>query len=318
MGSDPIALPMLEAHFGRAGGAVSLVGVFTQPDRPRGRGHQVRGNAIKEWAGERAIPVYQPERCDEAAIGRLAQMRPDLVLVMAFGQLLPKAMLEMLPGGFLNLHASRLPRLRGASPIQTAIATGLEETAVSLMRMVPRMDAGPVADIEPVAIAEDATVATLSAALGQACVPLMGRAFAAIGAGGLVFTEQDPDRVTYCRILSKEDAHLDFAVSAQQLERRIRALNPWPGPRFLYGGQELRVHEARGLSGHCGEVPGTILESGPRSLVVACGSGCLDIRALQRPGGRVLPTEAFLRGHPMECGEILESRPMVPLESATR
>lgn len=318
MGSDPIALPMLEATFGREGGAVTLAGVFTQPDRPRGRGHQVRGNAIKEWAIGRAIPVYQPERCDEAAIGCLAQMRPDLVLVMAFGQLLPKAMLEMLPGRFLNLHASRLPRLRGASPIQTAIAMGLEETAVSLMRMVPRMDAGPVADVEPVAIAEDANVARLSAALGQACVPLMGRAFAAIESGGLVFTEQDPDQVTYCRILSKEDAHLDFHASARELERRIRALNPWPGPRFPYGGQELRIHEARAVEATLAEVPGTLLESGPRRLVVACGSGCLDIGVLQRPGGRALPTEAFLRGHPMECGAILESRPMEALERATR
>ena len=319
MGSDPIALPMLEALFsGHFGERVTLGGVFTQPDRRRGRGQQVRENAIKQWALGQGIPVHQPERCDEAAVEQLMRMRPEVVLVMAFGQLLPKAMLEKLPGGFLNLHASRLPRLRGASPIQTALALGLNETAVSLMRMVPRMDAGPVADVEAVPIRETDTVATLSAALAGACVPLMRRVFRALEAGDLAFTEQDPAQVTYCRILTKADAHLDFSAAAQELERRVRALNPWPGTHFPYGGREVRVHQARALAATSGAVPGTLLESGPRRLVVACGAGSLQIEAAQRPGGTVLPIDAFLRGHPMECGEVLESRPMEPLERATR
>ncbi|MEY3000972.1 MAG: Methionyl-tRNA formyltransferase, partial [Verrucomicrobiota bacterium] len=314
MGSDPIALPMLEALVADTeGGELCLVGVFTQPDRPRGRGHRVTANAIKSWAVDKGLPVFQPERCDAEACLRLEEMRADIVLVMAFGQLLPRGMLDLVPGRFFNFHASLLPRLRGASPIQTAIALGLERTGVSLMRIIPKMDAGPVADAEEVSLGEGTTVADLSGMLGAACVPLVRRVLPKFRTGSLDFEEQDPAKVSYCRLIKKTDANLDFRESASELERRIRALNPWPGPRVPYGGEEIRIQAARVLESDSGAVPGTILDSGSGQWVIACGRGALAIEQAQRAGGKVLPIADFLRGYAIQSGVVLESRLMEPL-----
>lgn len=314
MGSDPIALPLLRHLAERQGADQSLVNVFTQPDRPTGRGMNVRPNAIKAWAREAGVEVRQPEKFGLEEGRYLRERSIDLVLVMAYGQILPGPLLDLPEMLVLNFHASLLPRLRGASPVHTAIALGLPETGVSLMRIVRRLDAGPVADQERVRIAPSDKAPDLLSRLGEACVPLLERALPRLGAGTLAFREQDLAAVSYCRIIEKTDAHLDFTAPAVSLARRIRAFTPWPGSVFPYEGQDLRILEAHAAEGEDGRTPGTLLADAD-GLRIACGEGSLRVLRLQRPGGKPLEAEAFLRGFPLASERLLESRPMRPLES---
>ena len=314
MGSDAIALPFLRDSMERHGGIIEWAGVFTQPDRRSGRGMRLHMNAVKEWALEAELPVRQPERCGPGDEAWLAEQRIDLLVVMAYGQLLRRSLLELPPLGALNFHASPLPRLRGASPIATALAEGWSETAVTLMKMVLRMDAGPIADAERVPIEECDTLADLRARTGGACVPLWRRAVERLRSGGLDFTEQNEAEASYCRIIRKEDAWLDFNAPARVLARRIRAFQPWPGAVFPHGGQELKIGAATetGVAfGH--DAPGTVRYDEEGWPLVVCGQGALRLEQLQRPGGRMLPVADFLRGWSLPEGTVLESREMVPL-----
>lgn len=313
MGSDPIALPLLD--FLAGDGAVELAGVFTQPDRRTGRGMKLQPNAIKAWALDRGVEVLQPARCGPPEAQWLCANFIDWVIVMAYGQILPKAVLSAVPGRFLNFHASHLPRLRGASPIHSAIALGLLETAVSLMQIEPKLDAGPVADVELVPISGSDTTAELHARMAQSCPALMARALPAMQGGSLRFHAQEAARATYCRILEKTDAHLDFGSTAEHLQARVRAFQPWPGTAFPHDGQEIRVLAAETIPGAPGAAPGTILDLECQGLPIACGEGTLIATSLQRPGGRPLPAFDFLRGYPLPAGQVLLSRPMQPLES---
>jgi methionyl-tRNA formyltransferase len=317
MGSDPIALPVLEHLTGSGKSVFDLCAVFTQPDRKSGRGMKLRPNEIKTWASAKNLPVYQPLKCgaDEAALLKDAGI--DLILVMAYGQLLPSCILEVAPLGILNLHASLLPRLRGASPIHTSVAMGLAETGVSLMRITAKMDAGPVADTERVGIGPEDTSADIHAKLAHACIPLMDRNLDLIACGKLVFHEQDLSKVSYCRIIEKSDADLDFKESAQSLANRIRAFTPWPGTRFAYRGKDIHILEAEVVDEFTRAAPGTVIMDPPGTMRIACRSGALDVKKLLRPGGNPHPTSAFLRGFQIEPGEVLESREMRPLESTT-
>jgi len=318
MGSDPIALPALRYLHAEWRGEANLAAVYTQPDRKSGRGMQLRANPIKQWSVHEGIPVHQPRRVDESVLTLLQSESIDLVLVMAYGKILPTSFLEAVPLGVYNLHASVLPRLRGASPIHTAVALGLETTGVSLMRVVRKMDAGPVADMETVAIDPQDTSPVLIGKLAQACVPLLRRTGKGLISGNLPFTEQDPSRVTYCRIIEKTDAHLDFHASAESLARRIRAFTPWPGSSVPHRGQELRILEAEAepdMDG-CGN-PGKVSQTDSGALLISCGRGSLRVIRMQRPGGQALETAAFLRGYDLPDGTVLASRPMHPLESTS-
>ncbi|MFO7724488.1 MAG: methionyl-tRNA formyltransferase [Oceanipulchritudo sp.] len=317
MGSDPVALPLLEFLTAERPGGAELDCVFTQPDRGHGRGMRARPNAIKEWAGQREIAVRQPLRCGLPEADLLRAEGIDLLLVMAYGQILPPELLEAPSLDAVNLHASLLPRLRGPSPIQTAVALGLEETGVSLMRLVPKLDAGPVADAERVSIGEGTTTPELHKKLAEACPELLRRFLPALAAGSPVYKEQDPARVSYCRIIEKRDAHLDFRAPAQELERRIRAFQPWPGSSFPHGDQLIRIHEAEAEAGAPGAEPGTVTIPETGVPTIACGEGRLRVYRLQRPGGRPLPAAAFLRGYPLRGGTVLVSREMQPLEART-
>ena len=315
MGSDPIALPMLDELLNRKPAGCELDVIFTQPDRRHGRGMHLKANAIKEWALENGIGVEQPGKCGEAEARLLADRGIDLILVMAYGQILPKCILECAPAGILNVHASILPRLRGASPIHTAVALGLPETGVSLMEIVAKLDAGPVAGMERIPIGEDDTVADVIQAMSNSTVSLVKSGLDRLGKGPLEFFEQDPEQVTYCRILEKTDRHLDFNESATVLHNRIRAFQPWPGTSFPYGDMEIRIHAARvDRSSSEGVAPGMI-DSGHEGLRIACGDGWIVPLKLQRPGGKPLAVEDFLRGFPLGHGITLESRAMRPLEA---
>lgn len=314
MGSDAIALPLLDWLVGEGRAQVEVVAVFTQPDRPVGRGQKVAANAIKQWAQARGLPVHQPEKLTAAESATLAAYDADLALVMAYGHILRDAFIETPRLGTLNLHASLLPRYRGASPIQCAVASGDRETGVALMRIVRELDAGPVADVERVPIAPLDTALEIEAKLAAACVPLVARGLPALAADTLRFVDQDHAAATFCRRLTKADGVLDFTASAAVLAARINGLFPWPGTRVPMNGQDVKLSLAEAaMSTPAGAAPGTVLGLHDGALAVATGEGTLRLLKLQRPGGRMLTAAEFLRGFPLDTGAVLPSAPMPEL-----
>jgi len=315
MGSDAIARPALDWLAGEGGRIGQVVGVFTQPDRPVGRGQQIRSNDIKVWAQAHDLPVFQPEKVGETERQQLADLKPDLTLVMAYGHILKQDMIDTPRLGTLNLHTSILPKYRGASPIQTATACGDRETGVTLMRMVRQLDAGPVAEVERVVIAPHDTAAEVEAKLALACVPLLARCLPRLAAGTQPFTAQDEGQVTFCRKLEKTDGVLDFTQPAAMLAARINGLMPWPGCAVEINGQAVKL----GLADVCSLLddkpagPGVVAGADAEGLLVGTGQGILRLRKLQRPGGKMLPAPEFLRGWPVAAGTCLPSQPMSPL-----
>ncbi len=316
LGSDPITLPLLDRLVDHERGRVELIAVYTQPDKPVGRGQKVTANAIKTWALARGLPVHQPEKITREVREAYAALRPDVALVMAYGKILRPAFIDAARLGTLNLHASLLPDFRGASPIQTAVASGATRTGVSLMRIVPELDAGPVADVEAVNIAPLDTALEVEAKLAAACVPLVVRNLDALAAGTLRFVEQDHARATFCRRLVKADGALDFRAAAAALAARINGLFPWPATTFELDGQPIKAglaDVAPGQGGGAPAQPGQVLGADADGLLVATGDGVLRLRRLQRPGGKLLPAAEFLRGLPVAPGTLLPSAEMSSL-----
>lgn len=313
LGSDAIALPALEYLRGADG--AQLAGVITQPDRPAGRGQHLHANPVAAWARAQGIAVLQPAQPGAAELAWLRAEGVELAMVMAYGKILRAEFLESLPKGVWNLHASRLPAYRGASPIEAALAMGDVETAVCLMRVVPALDAGPVADFESVAIPAEETGPQLRERLARACVPLLARNLARMSDGSIRVMQQDESRVSYTRKLNKADARLDFARTAEELERRVRALQPWPGSVVEHAGETLKVGEAEAVPEMVASAPGTVVRAGPEGVDVATSAGVLRLRALQRPGGRMLGVAEFLRGHAIKEGVVLPSVAGIPLVS---
>jgi methionyl-tRNA formyltransferase len=314
-GSDAIAIPALEYLHWAEG--VELAGVISQPDRPAGRGRHLHANAVSAWAKRMGLPLLQPEKPGEEEVSWLRTQRVDLALVMAYGHLLKKDLLEAAPQGMWNLHASLLPAYRGASPVETALACGETVTGVSLMRMAQKMDAGPVAAQVHVPIRNTDTGAQLRERIGLACVPLLQRHLNSLGDGTATPVAQDEARATYCRKLHKTDAHVDFALPAIELERRVRAFQPWPGVAIEHAGHDLKVGAAMVASETTIAAPGTVLSANEGGVDVATGAGVLRLLALQRPGGRMLDVAEFLRGYPIQPGAILKSQALRALVSPT-
>lgn len=315
MGSDAIARPALDWLAGEGSKIGQVIGVFTQPDRPVGRGQQIRPNDIKLWTQAHDLPVFQPEKIGEAERQQLADLKPDLTLVMAYGHILKQEVIDTPRLGTLNLHTSILPIYRGASPIQTATACGDKETGVTLMRMVRQLDAGPVADVERVSIAPHDTAAEVEGKLALACVPLLARCLPPIAAGTQLFTPQDETRATYCRKLEKTDSVLDFSLPAAVLAARINGLMPWPGCSVEINGQIVKVGlaDVGSLLNDKPSGPGVVVGADAEGLLVGTGQGILRLRKLQRPGGKMLPAPEFLRGWPVAACTHLPSQSMPPL-----
>lgn len=314
LGSDPIALPAFEAVAALPG--VDLAQVWSQPDRPSGRGQSVQPNAVSAWALARGLPLRRPERFDEAEDAALAALAPDLALVMAYGQLLREPTLAIPRLGFVNLHGSLLPALRGATPVEGALALGLPETGVTLQQVVRRLDAGPVLATRRLPVGPAVGREALRAEMGLAAGLLAAESVPALLRGSLAPSPQDDAAATYTRRLRREDAALDFTRPARELANRIRALEGWPGSTCVLGDVRLKVGRAEAAPGSPRRPPGTVLAADSAAVSVATGDGVLRLLELQRPGGRMLPAAAFLAGFRIEPGALLASEPMPELVGA--
>lgn len=312
LGSDAISLPLLDWLVGPEGSAlVELTAIYTQPDRPVGRGQKVQANAIKQWALARGLPVHQPEKLTPEVLADYEASGPELALVMAYGHILRDDFIATPRLGTYNFHASLLPKYRGASPIQTSVANGEAETGVSFMRIVRRLDAGPAADREAVRIDQLDTALEIEQKLAAACAPLLARVLPRLLAGKLEFVEQNDAEATFCRKLTKDDAALDFSASAAALAARINGLNPWPAAHVEWGGNPLKFGLADAVAGDGAQ--GVVVGADAEGLLIGTAAGLLRVRRLQKPGGKMLPAAEFLRGSPIAAGTVFSSRAMPPL-----
>lgn len=311
-GSDAICLPGLTYLFEQARELCTIAGVVTQPDRRQGRGKKLQQNPVAAYASSMGIPLLQPEKPDAALVEWMREQGVALAFVMAYGHFLPKAVREAPTHGMLNFHGSILPAYRGASPVETAIALGESETGVCLMQVVKEMDAGAVADCERVCIEDSDTSPSVRAKVGQAVVPLLARDLAPSLRGELSFEAQDVSQATFCRKISKEDGALDFAQPAAAIDARLRAFTPWPGGYFDHGETRIKVGACSVADAAASAEPGTVLAVS-ETVDVATRAGTLRIHELQRPGGRMLPVADFIRGYPLQVGELLPSVQGEPL-----
>jgi methionyl-tRNA formyltransferase len=295
-GSDEIALPCLNALLDSSE-SWEICGVLTQPDRRSGRGRKLRSNPIKKWSLEQAIHVKDPEIPGKEEVNWLKDLGAELTLVMAYGHILKDDLLEAVPCGCFNLHASLLPKYRGASPIETALAMGEKETGVTLMRVFPRMDAGPIVDSEAVSISMSDTGSDLRKKLGYACIPLIQRAMPNLLTGEFSENEQDEAEATYCRKLTKADGQIDFTLSAEEIDCRARAFANWPGLWFNHNQNILKVGKLSIFDGDVSLKPGQRDSGIKDALVIGTGNNAIKVLELQKPGGKMVPVSDFLRGY---------------------
>ncbi len=304
----PVFAAVALAALHEAGFCIPLV--LTQPDRPAGRGLQLQPSPVKQFALQHDIPVAQPRSLrldgrypDEAAAAHtLLHDTPHAVMVVAaYGLILPLSVLKIPPHGCLNIHASLLPRWRGAAPIHRAIEAGDSETGITIMQMDQGLDTGDMLLTAREHITDQDTTGSLHDRLARLGGSLMIDALHQLAAGRLAPVPQPAEGVSYAAKISKEEAVLDFHLPAALLLRRIRAFNPAPGAQALVGDSLLKIWDAR-LSGASGE-PGTVLSVDPGGVTVACGEGSLVFTELQKPGGKRLPAAAFLQGHAIHAGQ---------------
>lgn len=298
-GTSGFAVPGLQA-ISEAGHEVALV--LTQPDRPAGRGLKSAPSPVKLAAQAMGVPDFQPPTLKDPDVrARLRAARPDIMVVAAYGLILPQAVLDIPVRGALNIHASLLPRWRGAAPIQRAILAGDPATGVCIMQMDAGLDTGPVLLRTEIAIAPDDTAGTLHDRLAALGAALLCDALRGIEQGTVSPLSQATEGVTYAPKIEKSEARIDWTRPAPEVDRQIRAFNPFPGAAARIRGTELKVWQAepRAESGH----PGTVLRVGAEGIVVACGAASLDLTELQRAGGKRLPARDLLRGFPIVAGE---------------
>lgn len=298
-GTPDFAATALAALY-QAGHQISLV--LSQPDRPAGRGMSLQASPVKRLALEHGTEVFQPLNLkDEEAQARLRREAPDVMVVAAYGLLLPQAVLDIPRLGCLNIHASLLPRWRGAAPIHRAILAGDRESGVCIMAMEAGLDTGPVLLRRAEPILETDTTALLHDRLAVLGGELIVEALAGLEAGKLVAQPQEEAGAVYAAKLSKGEAPLDWRQSAEALSRQVRAFNPFPGATANLGGNVLKIWNGVAEAG--GGNPGQVLEVTRQGIRVACGQGTLVIRELQKAGGKRLPVAQFLAGHPVQVGQ---------------
>ena len=294
-GTPAFAVPALDAIVA-AGHHVPAV--YTQPDRPAGRGRNLKPSEVKIRALELELAVEQPLSMKmPETLPRLRQLAPDVLVVVAYGLILPQSVLDVPRLGCFNIHASLLPRWRGAAPIQQAILAGDSMTGVTIMRMTAGLDEGPILAQREQRIDAHMTAGELHDALAPAGATLMVEVLDSVAAGTAVAREQDAGAATYAPKISKDDARIVWSDSAASIVRRIRAYDPWPGAAALWRGEQIKIWRAEVRAGRLGARPGEVLSADASGIEVACGNGSLALRTLQLPGRKRINAADFLHAH---------------------
>ena len=276
-----------------------VVGVYTQPDRPKGRGMKMVCSPVKELAIAHNIPVFQPESFrEDAVVEELAALKPDVCAVVAYGRILPQRVLDIPTKGCINIHASLLPKYRGSAPYQWAVLDGCKESGVTAMYLCREMDAGDIIDCSKTAIGENETAGELLDRLAVLGADLLSKTLGRMAAGPVEHTPQDPAAVSYAPMLDKAICPIDWTKTAQQVHDHVRGLHPWPVATAVIGGTFFKIHSTVITDGK-GQ-PGEILGLTKQGLVIACGEGAVEIRTLQAEGGKRMAAPDYFRGHPLE------------------
>ena len=278
-----------------------VVGVYTQPDRPKGRGMKMVFSPVKEVALEHGLPVYQPDTFrEDETVETLRALQPDAIAVVAYGRILPQRVLDIPQKGCINIHASLLPQYRGSAPYQWAVIDGQTETGVSAQFMAHKMDAGDVIGCKKTPIGEDETAGQLLDRLAALGAELLSETLCCVENGTACRTCQCEDQVTFAPMLSKEMCPIDWEKTACQVHNQVRGLNPWPVATAVLGGTKFKIYETKVLPGGKNDQPGKILGLTKTGLQVACGEGAVEIRVLQAEGGKRMAAPDYFRGHPLE------------------
>ena len=276
-----------------------VVGVYTQPDRPKGRGMKMVFPPVKDVAIAHNIPVFQPENFrEDATVEALKALQPDVVAVVAYGRILPQRVLDIVPQGFINIHASVLPQYRGSAPYQWAVLDGLKETGVSAQFMVHAMDAGDVVGVSKTPIGPDETAGELLDRLAVLGADLLSETLSKFEKKELVPVPQDESQVSMAPMLDKTMCPIDWNKTSQQIHDKVRGLHPWPVATMELKGQKFKVHATKIVDGH-GQ-PGQILGVTKTGLKIACGDGAIEVTSLQAEGGKRMAAPDYFRGHPLD------------------
>ena len=278
-----------------------VVGVYTQPDRPKGRGMKLVASPVKEVALANDIPVFQPENFrEEETVRQLRDLQPDVVAVVAYGRILPQKVLDIAPKGFINIHASLLPQYRGSAPYQWAVLDGLTQTGVTAMYLCREMDAGDMIDSKKTPIGPDETAGQLLDRLAELGAELLSETLTSVEKGTACRTVQDASKATYAPMLDKAMCPIDFTMTAQQVHNKVRGLNPWPIATTQIGGKNFKVYATAIVDNTANAPAGAILGLTKTGLQIACGEGAVEIRELQAEGGKRMAAPDYFRGHPLE------------------
>ena len=277
-----------------------VVGVYTQPDRPKGRGMKLVASPVKEVALAQDLPVFQPENFrEEETVEQLRSLKPDICAVVAYGRILPQKVLDVPTYGCINIHASVLPKYRGSAPYQWAVLDGLTETGVTAMYLCREMDAGDISDVSKTPIGENETAGELLDRLAVLGADLLSKTLTRFDSGKVEAAPQNPAEVCFAPMLDKTMCPIDWTKTARQVHNHVRGLHPWPVATMELQGKTFKVHETRVVEGN--GAPGKILGLTKTGLRIACGEGAVEILSLQAEGGKRMAAPDYFRGHPLEA-----------------
>ena len=277
-----------------------VVGVYTQPDRPKGRGMKLVASPVKEVALAHDLPVFQPENFrEEETVEQLRSLKPDICAVVAYGRILPQKVLDVPTYGCINIHASVLPKYRGSAPYQWAVLDGLAETGVTAMYLCREMDAGDIIDVSKTPIGENETAGELLARLAVLGADLLSKTLTRFESGKVEAAPQNPAEVCFAPMLDKTMCPIAWTKTARQVHNHVRGLHPWPVATMELQGKTFKVHETRVVEGN--GAPGKILGLTKTGLRIACGEGAVEILSLQAEGGKRMAAPDYFRGHPLEA-----------------
>ena len=298
MGTPDIAATCLEKIITDG---FQVVGVYTQPDRPKNRGMKLTFSPVKEVALAHQLPVLQPEHFkDPETVQTLRALRPDVIAVVAYGRILPQSVLDIPEKGCVNIHASVLPAYRGSAPYQWAVLDGQQESGVTAQYMRLEMDAGDVIDVARTPIGPDETAGELLDRQAVLGAELLSKTLKQIEQGTAQRHPQDPSQVSFAPMLDKSMCPIDWNKTAQQVHNQVRGLNPWPVATAELGGKRFKIYQTKIVEEETDAAPGTILKLTKTGLQVACGKGVVEIRMLQAEGGKRMAAPDYFRGHPLE------------------